>query len=196
MICLETLKPQLDHDEPSYAAALARCQRAAAGAAAKPDGILTPFGMRAITPERAPILPDPPGAQRRAPGALPRRAHPADDTPRRVSVRRGRPSPNRDRALALLAALGRPATADEIAPGDKGVQKALANARGADLVKTRQVISPAYRSTGGWRAMYALPSMEWPELPPDARYYDGPRQPRGEPLSKTQAQAPQRRRHG
>jgi hypothetical protein len=178
-LCWETLKPQLDHTDPSYQAALARCQRAAQGAAAHPDGLLTPFGLRAITPERAPILPDPPGAQRRAQSARPRRTG---------------AGPQVTRALALLKAHGRPATADDLAPGDQQIAYALKNGTDSGYFVSRQ-IGITGRRRGGRRSLYALPGMAWPDLPPGRRYLDADADPlalSGPILSKTQVQ--QRRR--
>lgn len=176
MICLETLKPQLDRTEPSYVAALARCQRAADGAATHPDGIIRPFGTLAVVSERAPILPDPPGAQRRAPGAR--------------GGRRRMPSPMRDRALALLRELGHPATAEDLAPGDRQMMQALKDAKVDGLVLTRSVVLDGEHRR---RNLYALPGMAWPDQPAGARYVAQlPRSP-GAPLSKTQSQLRHRR---
>ena len=47
------LQPQLDHEEPSYADALARCYAgdpAAPGAATHPEGVLDPFNAARTTP--------------------------------------------------------------------------------------------------------------------------------------------------
>lgn len=155
---MDTIKPQLDHSDPSYQAALARCQRAEVGEAA--PAVTHPFGTPLETTGRAPVLPDPPGAQRRAPGATPRR--------------RPKPAPHRTRAFALLAALGRPATADELAPGDKQVRAALKNAADWGMVEVRVIsLTDAPPRRGGMlRMAFALPGMEWPEQFPGARYVD------------------------
>lgn len=144
-----TLKPQLDHDEPSYQAALARMERAPPGATLHPEGALPT--MHVIEPPR-PVLPDPPGRPRAA-------------SPRLIARGVGhRAAPDRQRAMALLADHGRPGIASEIALGDEAIVKALANARHAGIVKTRQV---RIAGIGGTRSMYALPSWPWPDRLPD-----------------------------
>lgn len=159
-VCLETIKPQLDHSDPSYQAALDRCHRAAVGETAHQDDILQPFGGPWQHQGPAPVLPDPPGAQRRAQNARP------------TKPRKPRASPLRDLAFALLAEHGRPATAEDIAPGDARISKTLQNARNAGKIESRTIVFPANRGKGGWRVLYALPGMEWQELPPGVRYID------------------------
>jgi hypothetical protein len=167
------LRPQLDHSDPSYQAALDRCYRAAPGESAHPDGDIPSAVLMAAPSIREPILPDPPGAQRRAQSARPRgMGHKA--------------APNRQEAIRLLSEYGRPATAAELAPGNRVVAKALSNARAAGIIKARQIIRPGV--VGGWCTMYALLKMEWPDLPAPARYWDGLNRKKAGTLSKTQAQ--------
>lgn len=170
-------RPQLDHSDPSYQAALDRCYRADPGESAYPLGDIPAAILMAAPSIRAPILPDPPGAQRRAQSARPRgMGH--------------KSAPERTRAIKLLSEFGRPATAAELAPGDHKLGKALSNARAVGILKARQIIQPGV--AGGWTTLYALPGMEWPELEPPKKYWDGLNRKPSDTLSKAQAQTRRR----
>lgn len=157
-LCFETIKPQLDHSDPSYQDALARCHRAAVGETA-PRRVTHPFGHPWDNHGRALVLPDPPYARRTG-------------TP-------GKRYLNRERVIARLIEIGHPATASEIAQGDETLRKYVINTRDAGVIVSRPIVFEKAGTGKRWETLFALPSMSWPVLPSGQRYWNGIRKQRG-----------------
>lgn len=157
-VCHEPIKPQLDHDEPSYQEALARCHRSAVGETA-PRHIVHHFGHPWESAGRAPVLPDPPYTRR-------------SGTPNKRLA-------NRERVIARLIALKRPATASEIAQGDEKLRKCVINTRDAGVIVSRPIVFDKAFAGKRWETLFALPSMTWPTLPEGQRYWERRRKYRG-----------------
>lgn len=156
-VCLETIKPQLDHSDPSYRAALDRCQRAAIGETATRQ-VVHPFGHPWESAGREPVKPDPPYARR------------SGSPNKRLA--------NRERVIARLIEIGRPATAAEIAQGDEKMRKCVINTRDAGVIVSRPIVFNKALAGKRWQTLYALPSMLWPTLPDGQRYWEKNRKQR------------------
>lgn len=182
------LKPQLDRDEPSYVAALARCHAAAPctpGAAAHPDGVLCPFGAQPIVP----VDPHAPHAVRPSrppsPTLVRRSARPY--APTRPAVN---PTPVQDRVIATLTRLGRPATIEELAGDDTNLRRAVHAARRSGRLRSRTTVTIGQgRRQPTWSSLYALAGMAWPALPAGTRYWAGARR-RGADLLSVEPEEP------
>ena len=157
-------KPQLDHSDPSYQAALARCYRAQPGEHTVPvDATIPCYGRLTITP-REQILPDPPGAQRRAQHARPTRVKASINPPKQIKVRRTIQA----QVLEWLIAHGKPASITQVNAGfpdqnRESINAALKLLRAVGEVKSMKIIVPGKQGHfGQW-----LPAdVEWTD-------YDG-----------------------
>jgi hypothetical protein len=149
------LKPQPEHTPEE----LALVRRYPSGAAATDPALAAPYGTYALPHPRAPVLPDPPGAQAR------RRAAPA--------VQRGRRNSYPRALLAWLAAQDGPVTytdaVAEVLGGQAGVTLPRLARKG--LVETRSYRKPACAvPVVEWQ----LAGRPWPALPPGAVPYVKP----------------------
>lgn len=190
MTCYPTapLKPQLDRDEPSYVAALARCHAQGAappGDAAHADGLISAFGARPLTPANpeTPVRPRP--LRPPSPRLVRRSARPVAPTRRAAN-----PTPVQDRVVATLTRLGRPATIEELAGDDTSLRRAVHAARKAGRLRARTTVTAGQgRRQPAWSSLYALPGMDWPELPAGTRYWAGARR-RGADLLSVESGEP------
>ena len=159
------IKPQLDHQDPSYQAALARCLRLPPAAAAVDATAPAPWtSAQMVIAPREPIRPDPPGAQRRAPEDWRTPVHQA--RPRGGLVDGRTPA----RLLAWVGAQDRPvslrdcqATFADVNP--EHISTYLGRLRRAGRLVVRRYRLPAQFVV---RTQFQPAGRDWPPLPPGA----------------------------